>query len=148
MIVPPAQFDSEGLVAELRRRNFSPKHVLILKGEGGRAWLADNLREHGARVERVDCYRRCRAVSDSRIIGRLAEARELAGMVVVSSEAGDNLMALLGEAALRWLEDVPVFVPHPRIEQTLRAHGLTRVVLTAGGDTGLMAGITAYFGVA
>lgn len=144
-IVPPAQFDSEGLVAELARRHLSPSKVLILKGEGGRPWLADTLRAQGAKVESVASYRRVRSAADPRIVGRLAEAGELAGVVVASSEGGENMMAILGESASRWLAGVPIFVPHARIADAMRAHGLSRVVLTAGGDAGLLAGINAHF---
>lgn len=145
VIAPAAQFDSEGLLAELRQREFRPRRVLILKGEGGREWLSDQLRLQGARVDSVACYRRVRAGADPAVIERLAQARELSGVVVASSEGGEHLMALLGAPALQWLQDVPIFVPHQRIAQAMRGHGLRRVVQTAGGDAGLMAGIGGYF---
>lgn len=145
VIAPPAQFDSEGLIAELARRNLCPSRVLILRGEGGREWLADTLRAQGVQVDSVASYRRARAAADPRIVGRLADTGELAGVVVASSEGGDHMMAILGEAAPRWLADVPVFVPHARIADAMRAHGLSQVVLTAGGDAGLIAGMRAHF---
>ena len=146
VIAPPAQFDSEGLIAELDRLGLAPRNVLILKGEGGREWLADTLRARGARVECVASYRRVRAETDVNIIGRLVQAKELAGVVVASSEGGDHLMEMLGAHAQVWLMEVPVFVPHARIAERMRAHGLQQVILTSGGDSGLIAGIAAHFG--
>jgi len=148
VIVPPAQFDSEGLIAELERLGNQPARVLILKGEGGREWLADTLRARGAQVECVASYRRAPGHADPRVIGELAREGQLGGTVVASSEGGDHLMELLGPHALEWLNRAPVFVPHARIAQRMRAHGLTQVVLTGGGDAGLVAGIEAYFAAA
>ena len=148
VIVPPEQFDSEGLVAELDRRAAAPKQVLILKGEGGREWLADTLRARGARVDCVASYRRVAGNADPAIIGRLAQAGTLDGVVVASSEGGDYLFEILGAQALEWLGSAPVFVPHPRIAERMRGHGLRQVVLTAGGDAGLIAGMLAHFAAA
>jgi uroporphyrinogen-III synthase len=145
VITPPARFDSEGLVAELDRLGRKPQRVLVVRGEGGREYLADTLRARGAQVECVASYRRVPSLSDPAIIGRLAAAHELDGLVVASSEGGDRLIELLGADALPWLNSAPVFVPHARIETHLRARGLARVVLTEGGDAGLMAGMQSYF---
>lgn len=145
VIVPARQFDSEGLVQELDARGVSPKTVMIIKGEGGRDWLADHLRARGAAVTALPAYRRVRAAPDPQIVGHLARTSALGGVVVSSSEGGVHLLALLGEAALDWLNRAPVFVPHERIAAHLRARGLTQVVLTEGGDAGLMAGMTAHF---
>jgi uroporphyrinogen-III synthase len=145
VVVPPVQFDSEGLIAELERQGIAPRHVLILKGEGGREWLADTLRERGIQVQCVASYRRVRAVTDVEIIGKLARAGELDGVVVASSEGGDHLVEMLGANAIAWLATVPIFVPHARIGERMRTHGMAQVVLTGGGDAGLIAGITAHF---
>jgi uroporphyrinogen-III synthase len=145
VITPPEQFDSEGLLAELERTGASPNKVLIVKGEGGRDWLAETLRARGAVVESVAAYRRAPGRADPRIIGELAQTNQLGGVVVSSSEGADHLFGMLGANALAWLDAAPVFVPHARIAAHLRALGLTRVVLTAGGDAGLMAGMAAHF---
>ena len=142
---PPEQFDSEGLLAELERSGASPKQVLIVKGEGGRDWLAETLRARGAAVESVAAYRRAAGRADPRIIGDLVRANQLGGVVVSSSEGADHLFGMLGANALAWLNAAPVFVPHARIAAHLRERGVTQVVLTAGGDAGLLAGMAAHF---
>jgi uroporphyrinogen-III synthase len=147
VILPARQFDSEGLLQELDARGISPKSVMIIKGEGGRDWLADTLRARGAAVTALPAYRRVRAQAEPSIIGDPARAGTLGGVVVSSSEGGVHLLAMLGEAALDWLNRAPVFVPHERIAAHLRARGLTQVVLTDGGDAGLIAGMSAHFAV-
>jgi uroporphyrinogen-III synthase len=145
IITPGARFDSEGLVGELARVGLNPARVLIVRGEGGREWLSDTLRARGAQVQCVASYRRVAANSDPAAIAALHLAQELDAWVVASSEGGERLIELLGDDALPWLNSAPVFVPHARIAEYLKARGLTRVVLTAGGDAGLMAGMREHF---
>src|SRR5207253_9162201 len=53
-----ARFDSEALWAQLAAREWSGRSVLVVRGDGGREWLADTLRAHGASVDFVAAYRR------------------------------------------------------------------------------------------
>ncbi|MCB2022029.1 MAG: uroporphyrinogen-III synthase, partial [Burkholderiaceae bacterium] len=61
-IVEPAsdapQFDSEALWAQLRTTDWQGARVLVVRGDGGREWLADTLRAAGAEVGAVCAYRR------------------------------------------------------------------------------------------
>ena len=61
-IVAPAadapQFDSEALWAQLEGRDWQRAGVTIVRGDGGREWLADTLRSRGAAVSFVTAYRR------------------------------------------------------------------------------------------
>ena len=51
-------FDSEALWARLRQRDWQGRRVLVVRGEGGRDWLAEQLAQAGARVEFVAAYQR------------------------------------------------------------------------------------------
>ena len=57
-----ARFDSEALFAAIDASvgaaSLEGKRVLIVRGDGGREWLADRLREGGVEVETVAAYRR------------------------------------------------------------------------------------------
>lgn len=61
-IVEPAadagQFDSEALWAGLQALPWAGQRVLVVRGDGGRDWLADALRAAGAQVDFVAAYRR------------------------------------------------------------------------------------------
>ena len=145
VIYPPARFDSEGLIAELDRLGMAPQRVLIVRGEGGREWLLDHLAKRGATVRAVASYRRVRGSADAAPLLRLAAGKQLAAITVTSSEGGENLMAILGSEAAAAINGVPMFVPHPRIAARMRALDCTRVVETAGGDAGLLAGLQQHF---
>ena len=61
IVEPPAdapQFDSEALWQELQRQAWSHASVLVVRGDGGRDWLAEQLRSAGASVSFVSAYRR------------------------------------------------------------------------------------------
>lgn len=62
VVAPPEdalRFDAEALWAVLRpRREWQGCSALIVRGEGGRDWLADQLRAVGAKVAYVAAYRR------------------------------------------------------------------------------------------
>ena len=145
VIHPPQRFDSEGLLAELDRAGITPKHVLIVRGSGGREWLVDALAARGVVVQAVASYARVRGNADSAPLRQLAADRALDAITVTSSEGGENLMAMLGADAAAVVNQTPLFVPHPRIAARMRALDCARVVETAGGDAGLMAGLRAHF---
>ncbi|MGR5519022.1 uroporphyrinogen-III synthase, partial [Vibrio harveyi] len=60
-----ARQDSEALYARLDVPSLSGREVLIVRGNGGREWLADQLREVGVSVRTVEAYRRSVPVPDA-----------------------------------------------------------------------------------
>jgi uroporphyrinogen-III synthase len=51
-------FDSEALWAAIGTRDWAGRSALLVRGEGGRDWLADTLRAAGAGVDALHLYRR------------------------------------------------------------------------------------------
>jgi uroporphyrinogen-III synthase len=130
-IVEPAadapQFDSEALWARLRLHDWRGAAVLVVRGEGGRDWLADTLREHGARVEYVSAYRRGAPQLDDAQRARLALALQqprVHAWLFSSSEAIDHLAALAPPAAFGAAR---ALATHPRIAERARAAGFGAV---------------------
>ncbi|MBL8351145.1 MAG: uroporphyrinogen-III synthase [Burkholderiaceae bacterium] len=131
VLTPPeaaGQFDSEALWALLRERLPAPAAaVLIVRGEGGRDWLADTLRQHGARVHFVEAYRRTVPVPDA--AGRAALRRALAQparccWLFSSSEAVGHLPDLAPGAD--W-SGASALASHPRIAAAALQIGFGRV---------------------
>ena len=145
VIHPPTRFDSEGLIAELARLKLAPQHVLIVRGTGGREWLIDHFTRAGVAVQAVASYARVCGTANPAPLLQQARHGHIAALTVTSSEGGENLMAMLANDAAVVTQSVPVFVPHPRIAARMRALDCARVVETAGGDAGLMAGLTGHF---
>ncbi|MEM5311913.1 fused uroporphyrinogen-III synthase HemD/membrane protein HemX [Paraburkholderia sp. JHI869] len=140
----PARFDSESLYAALEKsfgaNAFAGKRVLIVRGDGGREWLAERLREAGAEVETVAAYRR--VVPEPPIaawtqIHALLEGAPHAWLVT-SSEGARNLDELAREhltaGEIVELRHAPLVAPHPRIAETARSMGFDRITVSGAGD--------------
>ena len=122
-----AQFDSEALWARLAGSDWQGAGVLLVRGDGGRAWLADRLTAHGASVAAVAAYRRIVPVLDAGGRALLEAAVAAPGRhlwLFGSSEAIDNLQALAG--ACDWSASLALST-HPRIAERSRRAGFGRV---------------------
>lgn len=140
----PARFDSESLYAALEKtfgaNAFAGKRVLIVRGDGGREWLAERLREAGAEVETVAAYRR--VVPEPPIAAWTQVHALLEGAphawLVTSSEGVRNLDELAREhltaGEIVELRHAPLVAPHPRIAETARSMGFDRITVSGAGD--------------
>lgn len=118
-----AQFDSESLWTQLSRHDWQAAQVLVVRGDGGRDWLADVLREQGARVSFVAAYRRIAPAFDGDALRRLDDAVARPGAHLwffSSSEAVTNLVALRPDAS--WA-GAHALATHPRIAHSARDCG-------------------------
>ena len=141
-IVSPTQgADSEALLAMPELAHFAGERVLIVRGAGGRELLAQTLAARGARVEAAECYRRERPQRDARALLASWKRGEIDAVTVFSSEALNNLAAILGEARL---QAVPVFVSHARIAEHAQRCGMTAFVAGASDDE-MVRRLVAYF---
>ncbi|MFP4892284.1 fused uroporphyrinogen-III synthase HemD/membrane protein HemX [Paraburkholderia sp. EG304] len=146
-------FDSEGLFAAIEAQfgaaGFEGKRVLIVRGDGGREWLSERLREAGAEVDTVAAYRR---IVPEPSIGAWARVHELlAGAphawLLTSSEGVRNLQELAHEhltaGEIEQLKHAPLVTPHPRIAQTARALGFDRITVSGAGDERIVRALVA-----
>jgi uroporphyrinogen-III synthase len=138
--IPTTSFDSEGLLALPELASPRGKSVVIFRGDGGREHLGDTLRARGATVEYVACYRRAPPSSGAAGLAEAFRERRVDAVTITSSEGLDNLWVICDDATRAAWRARPTFVPHPRIAERARALGL-RVIETAGGDAGLLAGL-------
>ena len=135
-IVEPAvdapQFDSESLWLQLRLRDWRGQRVLIVRGDGGRDWLAQTLREAGAQVDHVAAYRRVAPALDeaeSALLRAAIDRPDAHLWFFSSSEAIDNLAVspiVVGGAPVDWTR-AAALATHPRIAARARHLGFARV---------------------
>jgi uroporphyrinogen-III synthase len=134
IVVPAAdaaQFDSESLWARLHARDWRAARVLVVRGDGGRDWLAERLVGAGAQVDAVSAYRRLAPVFAGADRDRLDAAVVAAAGVVwlfSSSEAIANLERAVGAGVWGAARAVAT---HPRIAARARSLGFG-VVVEAG----------------
>lgn len=146
--LPTEQFDSEGVLAleAFSPQNIAGKRVLILRGDGGRELLAEQLLERGAQVHLQSAYRRVPAQTDPQALLAQFAAGRIDALSFTSSEGARNFAAMLGAQAGNLFAGVPCFVPHQRIASQVQELGAQTVCLTAAGDAGLVTALQQHFG--
>jgi len=145
---PDARFDSEALFAVLSERlglaSLAGRAVLIVRGDGGREWLSDRLREAGAQVQAVCAYRRVAPTPSADAWARVRALLQGAphAWLLTSSEAVRNLDTLartaLSDAERAALLHAPLVAPHPRIAETARAVGFDTIRASGPGDARIL----------
>jgi len=136
-VAPPADaasFDSEALWALLAAREWRGQRVLVVRGDGGRDWLARTLREHGAQVDFVTAYRRLAPTFDAAARGRLVAALAAPAehlWLFSSSQAVRHLQACMAAAGVQPAAASRAAASHERIVQAARDAGFGRVDLVA-----------------
>jgi uroporphyrinogen-III synthase len=122
-----AQFDSESLWRQLQRHDWRGRSAWIMRGDGGRDTLADDLRAAGADVRFVQAYRRGPPAWGEAERTQLAAALAAPAAhlwLLSSSEALGHLRTLAPGAD--WSASTAL-ASHPRIAQAARALGFGRV---------------------
>ena len=123
----PGRFDSEALWARIAGRDWAGRRVLVVRGEDGRDWLAEQLRTAGAEVEFVAAYRRTAPRLDEPGAAVLAQALARPAehlWLFSSSEAVGHLRGLAPRAD--W-SAARAAASHPRIVRTAQEAGFGRV---------------------
>ena len=129
-VAPPRdapQFDSEALWHVIEAQDWRAAQVLIVRGDGGRDWLADTLRGRGALVRHLTAYRR--------LAPRLSAEERMAFDAALAAPGGHVWLFSSSEAIATLREMAPgrdwqaarAIATHPRIAETARAAGFGEV---------------------
>lgn len=125
-----AQFDSEALWLQLREHDWKDASVLIVRGEGGRDWLADTLEAHGAKVTKLAAYRSSRpkfSAGERALIEAAVREPQTHLWMFSSSEAITNLATAVTFAnwGKAW-----ALTTHPRIAARAQELGFSNIIQT------------------
>lgn len=124
------QFDSESLWQRLDGKDWRGAEVLIVRGDGGRDWLAQKLQSLGAKVDAVSAYRRAAPSFTPSQMALLAQAvaePQQHLWLFSSSEAVSHLAQTLGGTSLARARAIAT---HPRIAERAREVGFGNVLHT------------------
>lgn len=119
--------NSESLLQEPALHAVAGHKVLIVKGEGGRVSLREELLSRGALVDELDCYvRGCPSIAPGTLAKRLAQWG--IGLVMFSSGEGlRNMLSLLSPAESSKLKAVPLVVPSARVAKLAKDMGFSEI---------------------
>lgn len=143
----PRPYNSEALLAMAEMQSLHGQRILICRGQDGREYLAQTLRQRGAQVEYADCYQRSLPDSDSiPLVAAWQAGRELM-FVVTSNEGLLNLYHMLAETNRKKLLASPIVVLSERALEKARSLGFTQtpVVASVASDDGILQAIQAWF---
>ncbi len=143
--IQPQGADSEALLALPQLQKISGQRIIIFRGVGGRALLAETLKARGAYVEYAESYARVMPKADAAPLLQQWAGGGIHAVTITSAETLHNLAALLGERGEAYLRATPVFAPHEKIAAAARQFAITQVITTASGDAGLLSGLITWF---
>jgi uroporphyrinogen-III synthase len=140
--IPVSGEDSEALLAEAIFSAPAGRNILIVKGAsegGGRQLLDDTLRQRGAFVHNLICYRRELKTLTSAERRQLADGvRNGAAVLIGSVETLESLAKNLALEHLSLENVAHLLVPHQRVAGAATAAGVPRVSVVSLEDNKLV----------
>lgn len=144
VLVPQEPGDSEALAAMAELQEVAGRRCLIVRGEGGREWLAETLRQRGALVDYAEVYRRVRPKTDA---GPLLDRWRRGGIhavVATSGEVLSNLAAMIGFEGVALLRKTPLVTVSERVRRQAQELGVSQVASADGAaDAALVQALAA-----
>lgn len=129
-------FDSEHLLAEPALQDVAGQRVRIIRGNSGRALLAEELAARGAIVEYLAVYARRLPDIDAQTLAEIESRWRQGGITVItvmSVQSLQNLVALLPAWCESQLEFTPLVTPAGRvIKEALDRYPASRPILASG----------------
>lgn len=124
---PAYDYNSEALLALPQMQLQIGQRCLIVRGEGGREELADDLRKKGVIVEYLEVYKRIIPNIDTSPVISMLENNQLDFVTITSGEALKNLLCMIGNKHHQQLFAIPVIVMSNRIRDIAIGMGFHRV---------------------
>lgn len=133
-LVADSGFTSEDFLAlpALQASALTGKHILIVRGEGGREFLGETLRSRGAVVEYAEVYRRCQPQVDTQWLAPLWQ-QDIQLVCVTSNETLENLYHMLKPYRAQLLHTT-LLVPGNRACQLAQSLGFTKIIQAASAS--------------
>jgi uroporphyrinogen-III synthase len=129
-LVPESGFNSEALLKMPALQQLQGQSCLIVRGSGGREFLAEALRQRGAFVKYLEVYKRVIPNVDCSVVLRYINAGMLDAIIITSGEALINLVAMLEADAPQKLRATPLIVLSERINNKAHQMGFNQIVVT------------------
>ncbi len=135
-LLPGGSYDSEALLELEPLQHVSGKHILIVRGSGGRELLAETLRQRGAVVDYAEVYRR--ACPPAPASSEWLESADI--ITATSGEALQNLLTMTPEPLRDKLLTKPLVVISRRCAELARQLGFVQhpLITPLAGDEAIV----------
>ena len=127
--IVPATENSEGLLSLPVLQKVAGKQIVILRGNGGRELLEQELTLKGAQVSYIECYQRQPIQQNQHKLLQLIDENTESVLIATSSELLSLATQNMSEAQVRAL---PVLVPSKRVEQFAQKLGFLQCYQSQG----------------
>ncbi|WP_020409966.1 uroporphyrinogen-III synthase [Hahella ganghwensis] len=119
VFLPPSGNTSEDMLRHPELQFPDGKKILLVKGEGGRDTLSQELSERGAHVDKLDLYRRTPEDYTNETLQAVFGQWQPELIVVLSGEALDSLWSLCGKIGYA-LKSTRCIIPSQRVADKAR----------------------------
>jgi len=139
-LCPQQNFNSEALLEldAFSKDKINHLPILIVKGEGGREYLQDALKNRGAQIDLADVYQRRKPDNNTQPLLELWSKNRIQWVTVTSNEALKNLYYMLNEQGQSWLRQTQLVVPSQRCQQLAQQLGFSQILLAASASDAAM----------
>ena len=114
------------------------RRVLILRGDGGREFLAEQLRQRGAEVHYGECYQRQWPELDGPALCTQWRTVGVDSVIISSGEILRRLLQLIPDQDRHWLDSLQIIVPSHRVATLVAEAGLPAARVAQGATHAAM----------
>ena len=133
-IATPEQHDSEGMLTLLASTPLEQKNILILRGNGGRETLADELAKRAKNVTYCEVYQRAAPSYQYEELSNKWQQLGINSVIITSAEILTSLMRSLPSQALIWIRPLHFIVPSQRIAAIAQSWKIHNVTIADGAS--------------
>jgi len=130
----PEKHDSEGLLALAPLQNVPTKEILIIRGDGGRELIAEDLRRRGALVHYFESYRRVWRNYSLDVI-KTWHQQQINCILITSNALLEFIVNLMQHSDSYWKEQCLWIVASERIASNAKNMGVSHVINANGANT-------------
>ena len=144
---PTENFSSEGLLALPQLQTIEGQAIMLLTGERPRPLLAKQLKQRGARLTTVFCYRRdCPTTPATPLYTAWARGK-IDVAVITSQESLQNLWHIVGLRGQADLQQTALVVNSPQLRAVAQGLGWLAPIITVShaADSAIVSGLARYY---
>ena len=142
-VLVPAKHNSEGLLVLQPLQNVQAKDVLIVRGDGGRELIAEDLRQRGASVHYFESYRRVWRSCSPEVIKKWHQ-QQINCILITSNALLEFIVNLIDNSDNYWQEQCLWIVASNRIALKAKEIGISRIINANGANTTAIINALAY----